>query len=66
MAEGTQAQQGVAAMARAVRAFLGAMAKQVARPPQAERCLLVQAKALQRFNVSRQRRSPGMVQPSAA
>jgi transposase len=66
MATGQHAPQVVVAMARALRAFLWAMAKHVARPPQASRCRLVQAKALQGFHVYRQRRRPGVVEPSAA
>ena len=60
-ATGNHAHQGVGAMARAWRALLWAMAKHVAVSPQAERRLLVAAKALQRASVSRQRRSPGGV-----
>ena len=65
-ATGKHAKQVVVAMARELRAFLWAMAKHVAVRPQAERRLLVAAKALQSSSVSRQRRSPGVVEPSAA
>lgn len=66
MATGQHAHQVVVAMARALRAFLGAMAKQVAGSPHAERWQRSDAEALKVANVYRQRRSPGVVEPSAA
>jgi hypothetical protein len=63
---GPQAHQVVVAMARALRAFLWAIAQPMAVTPQAESRLLVAATALQGFPVSRQRRRPGVVSPSAA
>ena len=66
MATGKHAHQVVVAMARALSAFLWAMAKQVAGPPKAESGWWLTAKALKVSNLSRQRRSPGVVEPSAA
>jgi len=61
MATGKNANQVVVAMARELRAFMWAMAKQVAVRPKASRRLLVAAKALQSSHVYRKRRSPGVV-----
>jgi hypothetical protein len=66
MATGKQAHQVVVAIARAWSACMWAMAQQVARPPQAARGRRGTAKALHGFHVSRQRRRPGVVSPSAA
>jgi hypothetical protein len=46
--------------------FRWAMAQHMAVPPQASRRLLVAAKGLQAAHVHRTRRSPGVVEPSAA
>ena len=66
MAPGKQAHQVVVAMARAGSAFLGAMAKQGAGAPQASRWRRVDAHACAVSTLSRQQRSPGVVEPSAA
>jgi hypothetical protein len=66
MAKGKNAKQVVGAMARELRAFLWAIAKHVTVTPKAYRRLRVAAKALQGANVHRKRRSPGVVEPSAA
>jgi transposase len=66
MAQGKHAHQVVVAMARELRAFLWAMAKQVAVPPQAERWRRVDAQGFEVSTLSRKRRSPGVVSPSAA
>jgi|RhiMetdeSRZDD1v2_1073273.scaffolds.fasta_scaffold73714_2 transposase len=66
MATGKNAHQVVGAMAREWRAFLWAMATPMAVTPKAYRRLLVAAKALHGSHVHRQRRSPGVVSPSAA
>jgi len=65
-AKGQHAHPVVVAMARKLRAFMGAMAKHVAVRPKAESRLLVAVKALQGLHVHRQRRRPGVVEPSAA
>jgi transposase len=66
MATGNQAHPVVVAMARACRAFLGAMAQQVVVPPKAYRWWHVATQACEVSTRSRQRRSPGGVSPSAA
>jgi transposase len=66
MAKGKQANQGMVAIAREWRAFLWAIATHMTVTPKAERRLLVAAKALHGAHVHRQRRSPGVVEPSAA
>jgi transposase len=66
MAKGKHAHQAVVAIARALRAFMWAIAKHIAVTPKAERRLRVEAKALHGAHVHRKRRSPGVVSPSAA
>ena len=66
MATGQHAHQVVVAMARALRACRWAMAKQGAGAPQAERGRRLDTQACEVSNRSRQRRSPGVVSPSAA
>ena len=66
MAKGKHAKQVVVAMARELRAFMWAMAKQVAGAPKASRGQRIDADACKVSNVYRQRRSPGVVEPSAA
>ena len=66
MATGKHATQVVVAMARALRACLGAMATPGAGAPPAERWRRVDAHAFQVATRYRQRRRPGVVQPAAA
>ena len=66
MAQGKHAHQVVVAMARALRAFMWAMATQVAGSPKAYRWQQVAPQAFKVSHRYRQRRSPGVVSPSAA
>ena len=66
LAQGKNAHQGVVAMARAWSAFMWAMAQQVAGAPQAERWQRLDTQACAVSQRYRQRRSPGVVSPSAA
>jgi transposase len=65
-AKGKNAQQVIVAMARACRAFIGAMAQQGVVPPQAYSWRRVDPEAFEISHRSRQRRSPGVVSPAAA
>ena len=66
MAQGNNAHQVVVAIARALRAFMGAMAKQGSGAPQAERWRWLDTQAFEVSTLSRKRRRPGVVSPSAA
>ena len=66
MATGKHATQVVGALARALRAFMWAIAKQGAGAPHAERWQQVDAQSFKVSNRYRKRRSPGVVSPSAA
>jgi hypothetical protein len=66
MATGKNANHVVVAIARALRAFMGAIAQPVAVRPQAYRRLRVAVNALQGSHVCRKSCSPGVESPSAA
>ncbi len=66
MAKGQHANQVVVAIARALRACMWAIAKQGAGSPKAERWPRIDADAFKVSNVYRQRRSPGVGEPSVA
>jgi len=60
-ATGKHAHQVVVAIVRELRACMWAMAKQVTVPPKAERWRRVDAQTFEVANLSRKRRSPGVV-----